>query len=312
VITILSGLASAAYNLVQSEQLTAAIEANTQLLERITVDSRQPSAGPFIAENKDLRAHIADLEGQLAELGAPGYAPVPATPKSPAAELATSLQNPAARDQMAAQQAKAVAAIYGDLFKHFQFPPEQAGILQKLLLDKQMNQVDLGLRMMDPNLSQAERAQLADQLQAANAASDAKIRDFFSNDADFAYYQTYVQQQPERLEVSNFSTNLANANLTLDPGQSEALVNLMYQERSNFKFTQDFYDQSKLDPAAITGPAADTFLQEQEQLQTQIAQRAATLLTPEQLVVFKQNQATMRQMMQMNLSMGRQLSGSGQ
>ena len=304
-LALLAALLSATWNWILTGELDDAERQNTDLLERLAVDARQPAAGPLMAEAQALHARITELENQLGELGVPGYGP--AQRLSPAAA-----QDPRVRDAILAQQAKAAEVIFADLFNHLQLSPNQRDALLKLLVQKQMNQADYSLKMMDPSLSNDARSQLVQQLQAANDSTDAQIRDFFNNDATYVYYQTYIQQEPERMEVGSLTESLAGANLPLDPAQADALVNLMYQERANFKFTQDFYDQTKISPQSITGPAADTFLQEQAQLQSQIADRAAAILSPDQMTIFRQNQATMRQLMQTNLNMARQLAGGGQ
>lgn len=306
-LALLAGLLSAAWNWVLASELDDAERQNTQLLERLAVDARQPAAEPLMAEAKTLRDRIAELEGQLGELGVPDYSPLVSKAPSGAA-----LQDPSVRDAILAQQAKAAEVIFADLFKHLQLSPEQHDALLKLLVQKQITQADFNLKMMDPSLSNDARAQLVQQLQTANDANDAQVHDFFNDDADYAYYQTYIQQEPERMELNSLADSLDGANLPLTPIQADSLLNLMYQERASFKFTQDFYDQTKINPQSITGPAADTFLQEQEQLQNQIADRAATILTPDQMTIFKQNQAGMRQLMQLNLNMARQLAGGGQ
>jgi hypothetical protein len=302
-LALLAGLLSATWNWILAGELDDAERQNTQLLERLAVDARQPAAEPLMAEAKILRARIAELEGELGELGAPDYSPAAQNTSTGTA------QDPRVRDAILAQQAKTVDVIFADLFKHFQLSPDQRDALLKLLVQKQTNQADYSLKMMDPGLSNDARSQLVQQLQSANDTTDAQIRDFFDNDAAYVYYQTYVQQEPERMEVGSLTESLDGANLPLDPTQADTLVNLMYQERANFKFTQDFYDQTKITPQSITGPAADIFLQEQEQLQSQIADRAASILSPDQMTIFRQNQANMRQLMQLNLNMARQLAG---
>lgn len=303
VIVLVAGLASAAFNLVLSDKLGQAQEQNAQLLIQLAVASRQPSAEPLMVEAKALRDKVAELESALGALGVPEYATVQKPVSAPA-------QDPSAHDSIAAQQQKSVEMIYGELFRHFALSPEDHDRLEKLLVEKQMNQVNFGLKMMDPSLSAEDRSTVAQQLQAANAETDAEVRDFFNNDSSYAYYQTYIQQQPERMEVNTLTASLAAADLPLEPAQAEALVNLMYQERSNFKFTQDFYDQTKIDPQSLNGSAADIFLQEQALLQDQIADRAASLLTPQQMTIFRENQANVRQLTQANLSMARQLAGN--
>lgn len=65
-------------------------------------------------------------------------------------------------------------------------------------------------------------------------------------------------------------------------------------------------------PAVLNMSSVQRFLEEQSQFQSQMADKAATLLTPERLEIYKQNQATVRQMATMQLTSIVQLSGGGQ
>jgi hypothetical protein len=292
------------------------------------------------AEIADLNARLADadkaakaadakaksLQDQLAQAdsaqtAAPGQnteasAAAPAAPKkNPMAQLAQMMKNPAMHDMIEFQQKQAVQMAFGNLIKRFNLSPDERDQFVKLLTDRQMNQVDMGMSLMDGgNLTADDRAAAAQQLKDANAASDAQIQQFLNDDADYAYYQTYVQQQPERTELSMLNNTLAKDNMPLDSTQTDNLASLMYDARKNFNFTVNYGDPSTTatqSPASMTEQSVQTYEQQQEQLDGQIDDQATSILSPEQLEVFKQNQAQMRQITQMGLNMSRQMLGGG-
>jgi hypothetical protein len=177
-----------------------------------------------------------------------------------------------------------------------------------LLSDKQMLTIDTGLKMMSGNLSADERAAVVQQIKDANAASEAKIHDFFGNDATYATYQDYVVQQPVRAQVTALGTSLANAGQPMTAEQSNALATVMSDASKNVIFSGNFTDPTNTDPQTImNGPAMDTYFQEQAQLQNQIADRAATFLSPEQVAALRQAQTTRLEQTRKSMEMARQV-----
>ncbi len=278
--------------------------------------------------NADKVAKAADaksksLQDELAQAGsaptaAPGQnteasAAAPAAPKkNPMAQLAEMMKTPAMRDMITAQQKQAVEMNFGDLIKHFNLSPAERDQFVKLLTDRQLNQMDIGLKIMGGNLTADDRAALGQQSKDANAATDAQIQQFLNDDADYAYYQTYVQQQPERMQLSTLNTQLTKAGIPLDPSQTDNLASVMYDARKNFKFTTDYSDPTALtSPNALTEQSVQTYEQQKEQLDSQIVEQVTPLLTPDQLDIFKQNQTQMRQLTQMGFNMSRQMLGGG-
>ena len=278
--------------------------------------------------NADKAAKAADaksksLQDELAQAGsaptaAPGQnteasAAAPAAPKkNPMAQLAEMMKTPAMRDMITAQQKQAVEMNFGDLIKHFNLSPAERDQFVKLLTERQLNQMDIGLKIMGGNLTADDRAALGQQSKDANAATDAQIQQFLNDDADYAYYQTYVQQQPERMQLSTLNTQLTKAGIPLDPSQTDNLASVMYDARKNFKFTTDYSDPTALtSPNALTEQSVQTYEQQKEQLDSQIVEQVTPLLTPDQLDIFKQNQTQMRQLTQMGFNMSRQMLGGG-
>jgi hypothetical protein len=220
------------------------------------------------------------------------------------------MKNPMMQRIMASQTSAIMQMTYSDLMDRLQLSPEERDYLQRLLVDKQTSVQNLGMQFMNPGLSNDDRKALGNQLNEAWKAGEAKIREFLNDEADFGYYQSYTKQEPERREVGMFKATLGGE--TLDPATSDALANLQSEARKQFPFTVDFYDQRNFgNTSALNTAAVSKFLEEQSQFQTQVAEKAAGLLTPAQLQTYKQNQAAVRQMFTMHLNSIVQLAGGG-
>ena len=110
--------------------------------------------------------------------------------------------------------------------------------------------------------------------------------------------------------MGSYTTLLQQTGQSLDPTQVDALFNLMYEERSNFKFAEDLSDApALLDPKDLTPETIAEYLTAEEQLQNQIAAKAADILTPAQLDAFKRNQAEKLQSDQASLSLTSKMLG---
>ncbi len=289
--------------------------AETEIAQLRVRSAQAVSAETLQARNDALRARVAELEAQRAAVPAP-VAPSP--PSSPAADptkaksfgaMASAMLNtPVMREMMVRTQKAGLERRFADLMNQLGLSPEDRTRFIDLLSDKQMLTIDTGLKMMSGNLSADERAAVVQQIKDANAASEAKIRDFFGNDATYATYQDYVVQQPLRAQVTALGTSLANAGQPMTAEQSNALATVMSDARKNVIFSGNFTDPTNTDPQTImNGPAMDTYFQEQAQLQSQIADRAATFLSPEQVAALRQAQTTRLEQTRKSMEMARQV-----
>ncbi len=224
-------------------------------------------------------------------------------------ELATLSKNPALQSLIASQQSAIIDMTYSAMLDRFKLAPDERDYLEKLLMEKQMVQVSLGMQMMNSALSPEERMALGRQIGQGIQESNAKIRNFLNNDQDYAYYTDYAKQEPERLEVGMFTQSVGG----LDATTSESLATMLSEERASYPFTVNFYDHSNFgNPAYLNAATINKFLDEQTQFQATVAEKAAGLLTPAQQEAFKQNQTAVRQMTKMQLNSIIQLTGAQQ
>jgi hypothetical protein len=284
------------------------------------------------AENDDLRPKLAKMEQRAKDDAAevqklrdetPHYAPGVATTASATDaanaarkrnlnpdEMAALIKNPAMQSIISSQQSAVIQMEYKDLMDKLKLSPEERDYMQKLLVAKQMDKMNIGMQYLNPALSPEDKAAIGQQFVQAQQADDANVHAFLNSDSDFADYQAYSQQEPERLQVGMVETSLANGSEPLDPSTADALTNLMSTTRQSFPFTVDFNNESNFaNPALLTSANVNTFLDEQTQYQAQVADKAAQLLTPAQLDAFKQNQAAMMQMTKQKMNSILQMSG---
>jgi hypothetical protein len=86
----------------------------------------------------------------------------------------------------------------------------------------------------------------------------------------------------------------------------------MYEERKGFTFTRNPGAGAADPTAALNSQTVETNLREQEQLDERIANRAAVLLSPDQVNALRQNQAARRQAARASIELSRQMLGVGQ
>jgi hypothetical protein len=270
-------------------------------------------------ETAALRERVATLESQLAAaaslameskpVAAPAPAPTPAAaPASPMSAIAAMANNPAMRNLMAASQKRIIENRYTELFALLQFSPEQRSGFVDMMAEVQASQTDIGLKVLSGNLSAQEQESLKQQVANAEASTEQKVREFFGDEAKFATFKQYNEQQSERTQVNALRTSLAQTGQQpLSTDQASALTEIMYTERKNFRFTPSGDPANPI--AAPSAEAVETRVRDQEMLNNRIAERAAAVLSPEQLANLRRNQAQRQEAIKASSETVRQLLG---
>lgn len=281
----------------------------------------QKSANTTVAsagEVQRLKLKVAELEARIA--AGPGPAAAPASVPPPAAAPAAPanamgaltsqmLSNPTMRSMVATQLRRNLETQYTEFFNRQGFGPEQRERFLDIMLENQDAMLDLSQRLLAGNLSAADRADLQQKGRAIGEAAEGRLREFFGDDGRFQAYRQYADQAGERTQVTALQTALIPAGQGLSTQQSAALTDLMYEERKAFAFTPNPAAGSG-DPAAAVAPEyIETNLREQEQLQNRIADRAAAVLSPEQLATLRRTQATRLQTLRTSAELSRQILG---
>lgn len=273
-----------------------------------------------VRENQTLRAQLAELEVEVATLSVNAAAAQNAAATAAATAASTGMgagnpiaalvNNPAMRTMMATRQRQTLESRYTELFNRFQFTPEQRAQFVDILLEQQTSRTDAGLKMVGGSLGPAEQAALRQEMAAQTAAADQKLRALLGDEAKYSAYRQFNELQPERNQVSTLRASLARAGQPpLAPDQASLLAQMMYTERKAFPFTRAA-GEDPTNPMPV--PAAEMLAaraREQEQLNNRIAERAAAVLTPEQLATFRAEQARQLETQKASAEMARQLLG---
>lgn len=271
-------------------------------------------------DNQALRARVADLEAQVATATAAAVVPATPAPRPPAvvptapaptntgAALAAAMNSPVMRNMMAAAQKRSIETRYAELFTMLQLTPEQRARFVDVLSEGQAVTTEAGLKLMSGNLGAAEQAAVRQQLKELSESTEPKLRELLGDDARFALYKQFNDQQPERTQLTMLKTNLIQSGLpTLTAEQSTALAGIMYEERKSFRYSPSPSGDPANPMAIPTAEAMETRLREQEQLQNRIADRAAAILSPEQLAALRRDQARQQESVKAGTEMARQL-----
>jgi hypothetical protein len=264
----------------------------------------------------------ASLETQVAALAdqPPSPPPAPAAP-SPGETAATAddrlttppsgkemfkqigdmMKNPAMKEIVRSQQKAVLDMTYQAMFDALDLTDEQEAQLKDLLLEKQMAQMELGLEMMNGDLTEEQQEDLTARMEAATAEYDKAIREILG-DEDYEWYEAYEETKNERMQLMMFNQSLAADNrLTVE--QQDALTLAMFSARSEFKSLSDLQNPNTVDPSQFNPEQINRILADMQAVYEQYLTRAESILTPQQLEQFRAFLDQQRGMQEMGLRM---------
>jgi hypothetical protein len=195
---------------------------------------------------------------------------------------------------------------YGSFFTALKLTPELSAGLKDLVIKKSLVDANMGMSLMTGDADPAKRKEMLDQAKTEKEGIDAEIKQFLGEDY-YPQFQAYEKTMPERMTLSTFKDQQASGPGALNPDQEAQLIQAMTEERQNFKFGTDFYDQSKFNgdfASLFTEERLSQFQQEREQLDQQYLSRATNILSPDQLAPFQKFLASQREMQMVGMKMG--------
>lgn len=238
--------------------------------------------------------------------------------KSPVSRsgMAEMFKDPAMREMIKSQQkafmGTAVEMTYGNLLKELNLPPDQNDKLKNLIKSKLLAASEMGMNMLASDLTPEKRKELAASLKEQTDAVNAQIRQLLG-DQNYPQFELYEKMQPERQAVTGLKQQLPSS-AALNPTQEQQLLQAMYDERKNFKFSTDFYNQqnSQANPAEFfTEEKLAAFAKEREQLDQLLLVKARQILTSDQLVPFQDFQKSQRDLQLNAMKMAAKMFSGG-
>lgn len=234
--------------------------------------------------------------------------------KNPMAAMGEMFKNPETKELIKTQQKAVLGPMieknYAAYFASLQLGPEQSATLKDLILKKSMVDAEAGMSLLGDS-DAAKREEVMKNSKDQKAALDDQIKQFLGDD-NFTQFQAYEKTQPERMAINMFQDQQAGAN-ALTPEQADQLIQLMSQDRQNFKFTTDFTDQSKLNgdlASYFTDDNINQFKTEMEQLYNDYASKAQSILNPSQFEAFAKFLKSQREMQTVGLNLAKQMFGN--
>jgi len=222
------------------------------------------------------------------------------------------MKNPAMRAMIEQQQAMQVEVSYARLFDQLQLTTEEKAHFKKLLVEKQKAETDLGLKMLDPNLTDADRQKLMAQSEKNRSTFDSAIKTFLNNDGDWNSFLGWEDSKPERTMYESMGRSLFSAsNEPLSPEQEQQLLKTMTDIRKSplpdqVAFTKGIRNPGQMDDATIK-----RLLEMTDQNNKRIIEQAAQTLSPGQLKTLESYLNQGRTMTETGYKMGKMFSDGG-
>ena len=250
--------------------------------------------------------HAADLEARLAALQA-APTPAPETPPAPPpdaviaerrgtdrdqgpnngrrAEMMALMNNPEVQKLMAAQQKAQLDNRYAALFKQLNLSPAQLEAFKNLIIEKQNAQRDVMMAARESGLNPREnRDDLQKLVAEANAETDAAIIAAIGQEK-FDQYRSYESTGSQRTLVDQLNRTMSYSATPLSDSQSQALVQILAQDAPSLTNTT-----SNQRIALAGGPFGGSG--SRVQITDAMIAQAQTVLSPDQVKVLQQQQAT--------------------
>ncbi|NKB24285.1 MAG: hypothetical protein GKR87_07920 [Kiritimatiellae bacterium] len=229
---------------------------------------------------EELRDKLAESKAEVEALSSASSKAVPPDKPNPI-EI---LRDPEMREMIRNQQKETLDDMYGSLFSYLALEAEALESLKKFLVDKTMVSIEMGMVIMNLSLTEEEKVAARQENVVSIQEIDQEIKAFLGEEK-YGIYEEFEETQPERMQVNHYKQSLGSS-LPLNEEKEHQLVRAMYEERSVFPFSTDFYSPANMDAMSFTPERINQHLEETAQLEERYLLRAKTILSPEQLGLF--------------------------
>lgn len=218
--------------------------------------------------------------------------------------LGNMLKDPEMRKAMEQQQRMGMDMIYGGLVKQLQLSPEQEKKFKEMLLAQQMENLSQAGAMFDGDGT--DRAKVAQDLAAKRAENEEQIKELLGEEK-FAEYQDYNQTMGERMMLEQFARSTE-----ISPEQNDQLLSIIREEKKNVQINlgNNGIDPSQDWQAVLASEdATQKMFAEQEEVNQRVLERAAQVLTADQLQKFAPVLKSQLEMQKAGMKMAQQMFG---
>jgi hypothetical protein len=244
-------------------------------------------------------------QGSSPVMGAAGGKPM----KDAMSEM---MKNPAMREMAKQQQIAMIDLQYGGLFSQFQLDDTEKANFKQLLAERVGLESDLAMKMMDDKLTPQQRQAMIQEVKAAKAQNDEKVRTFLNSEQDYQAFQQWEDTKNERMQLSMGQSAFNGTGEPLTAEQEQHLVNAMYEVRKQPSTVPDLNKIENFDPRHLDAAGLERQLAKLDANARQVYERASAFLSPNQLKALKTMQDQQRSMAEYGLKMSASmLNGQG-
>ena len=225
--------------------------------------------------------------------------------------IARMIDDPAMKQMIRDQQAVMLDSTYGPLFKEMGLSPDETAKFKGLLIEQGMQGIDKASIFLRADGDGTDKAAMAKELSQGRDESDDQLKAFLG-DARYAQYKDYTDTMAERMELKQFSEQLASSENPLTDDQTKQLLKIMKAEKRSIPeafagstMTKDGDWQSMFSEEQM-----EKSFKQQEESNHRILQRASALLSPEQLQSLSSFQSSQLQMQRFGMTMAVKMFGT--
>jgi len=223
--------------------------------------------------------------------------------------LSKMLDNPAMNKMMAASQRGALDVMYEDLANQLKLSGEEKEHFMDLLLARQMNLVDMSMKMMAGNLSKEEQDALSADIEEKNKLLKEEMEYFLNSEDDVAEWEFYEKTLQDRMMLSQMEESLGDTDAALSDQTYRQLLEAIHDEKTGFDFSSDFGDEENNDmsPERFSAENIKSFAEDIQALNEKISTRVQSILTPEQFEEFMKSLSASTELQISQLEMAGQM-----
>lgn len=268
-------------------------------LQRQTITAGESATAPAAGQPSPGLAAAAGAGTSSPAAGTPPAGAPGAKKGNPFAEM---MKAPGMKEMVRQQQIAQLDMQYGKLFSQFHLSDEEKADFKQLLADKLQAEAELGLKMME-DMGAEVRKDLAQQYEDGKKASDARIREFLNNDADYTAFKNWEDTKAERMQLDLGRSLFTNAGEPLTQQQEDQLITLMHQVNKEPSTVPDLSNPRNFDPQHLTQADIDQQLAHFDEKSKAVASRAGQFLSAKQMESLTTMQQQWRTMAETGLKM---------
>ena len=207
---------------------------------------------------------------------------------------------------MLAQFEAQLGGVLEGLYDHFELEGDELKHFKGLVAEHWRVQSQVPMQLMSAMGDDEKVAKIKEDLKKSREETDGRIAEFLNDEDDFAYYETYREQIPDRMEVDQYRDAFEAGGQQFSADQEAELIAAMTEERKasglgvvNDPMQWDMNDFNEETVGVVMGQMSD--------FHSRVQVRAGSILDQEQISVMSESQKDMRQQQELGMRFGLQM-----